>query len=254
MGCQCANQKEEINDELTKNEDNLVEHQQQNNNNFEEKEEIFGLSNQEHDEQDNIKQFNNENQKNEENIEKINEDKNTKYADYPEKMTELINKIREDPVSYADVIEDSIQNIIENEDDDETKPKIIYKKKVKVALSRGEPAFREAAETLRNMESLPPLELKNDICVPLPDNEDDIKNSSYLKEQVKILRETTNIDVFFKDLIRLPEVSALLMIVDDGEKNPGRKRNAVLNKDFKYIGISSKFIGKTFIAYFTFSR
>ena len=148
MGCQCANQKEEINDELTKNEDNLIEHQQQNNNNFEEKEEIFGLSNQEHNEQDNIKQFNNENQKNEENIEKINEDKNTKYADYPEKMTELINKIREDPVSYADVIEDSIQNIIENEDDDETKPKIIYKKKVKVALSRGEPAFREAAETL----------------------------------------------------------------------------------------------------------
>ena len=254
MGCQCANQKEEINDELTKNEDNLVEHQQQNNNNFEEKEEIFGLSNQEQGEQDNIKQFNNENQKNEENIEKINEDKNTKYADYPEKMTELINKIREDPVSYADVIDDSIQNIIENEDDDETKPKIIYKKKVKVALSRGEPAFREAAEILRNMESLPPLELKNDICVPLPDNEDDIKNSSYLKEQVKILRETTNIDVFFKDLIRLPEVSALLMIVDDGEKNPGRKRNAVLNKDFKYIGISSKFIGKTFIAYFTFSR
>ena len=254
MGCQCANQKEEINDELTKNDDNIVEHQQQYNNNFEEKEEIFGLSNQEQGEQDNIKQINNENQKNEEYIEKINEDKNAKYADYPEKMIELINKIREDPVSYADVIEDSIQNIIENEDDDETKPKIIYKKKVKVALSRGEPAFREAAEKLRNMESLPPLELKNDICVPLPDNEDDIKNPSYLKEQVKILRETTNIDVFFKDLIRLPEVSALLMIVDDGEKNPGRKRNAVLNKDFKYIGISSKFIGKTFIAYFTFSR
>jgi len=104
------------------------------------------------------------------------------------------------------------------------------------------------------MESLPPLELKNEICVPLPNNEDEIRDSSYLKGQIKILRETTNIDVYFKDLIKLPEVSALLMIVDDGEKNPGRKRNAILNKDFKYIGINSKFIGKTFIAYFTFSK
>ena len=104
------------------------------------------------------------------------------------------------------------------------------------------------------MEPLPPLEFNNNICVPLPDNEEELKDNSYLKEQVKILRETTNIDVFFKELIKLPEVSALLMIVDDGKKNLGRKRNSILNKDFKYIGISSKFVGKTFIAYFTFSK
>lgn len=77
-------------------------------------------------------------------------------------MLELINKIRENPTYYADVVEDSIRNIIEvqEEDEDETKPKIIYKKKVKVALTRGEPAFRESAEQLRNMESLPPLNLR----------------------------------------------------------------------------------------------
>ena len=252
MGCQCANQKEEINDELTKNEDNIEEIEK--NNNFEQKEEIFRSSNPERENQEQIKESNIENQRDEEYNEKINEVKNTKYAEYPEKMLELINKIREDPASYADIIEDSIQNIIENQDDEEGKPKIIYKKKVKVALTRGEPAFREAAEILRNIESLPPLEFKNDICVPLPDNENEIKDSSYLREQVNILRETTNIDVFFKDLIKLPDVSALLMIVDDGEKNAGRKRNAVLNKNFKYIGINSKFIGKTFIAYFTFSK
>ena len=253
MGCQCANQKEETNDELTKNEDNNIEEVEKNNN-FEQKEEIFRTSNQEGENQKQIKESNNENQRDDEYNEKINEVKNTKYADYPEKMLELINKIREDPASYADIIEESIQNIIENQEDDEGKPKIIYKKKVKVALTRGELAFREAAEILRNMESLPPLEFKNDICVPLPDNENEIKDSSYLREQVNILREATNIDVFFKDLIKLPDVSALLMIVDDGEKNAGRKRNAVLNKNFKYIGINSKFIGKTFIAYFTFSK
>ena len=44
------------------------------------------------------------------------------------------------------------------------------------------------------------------------------------------------------------------MIVDDSNKNPGKKRMALLNKDFKYIGVNSKFIGKTFIAYFAFSQ
>ena len=266
MGCQCANQKEEQNQELTRNEQNLEE---QENNNYEHKDEIFGLTSQEGTEQAQLRQTNNDNFENRENFEndeeergqgdyneRIIEDKNTKYADYPEKMLELINKIRENPVYYAELVEDSIQNIIEIQDgdEDEAKPKIIYKKKVKVALATGESAFRDAEEQLRNMESLPPLEFKSDICVPLPDNEDEIKDSSYLKEQVKIIRETTNVDAFFKDLIKIPEVAALLMIVDDNEKNPGKKRNAILNKDFKYIGISSKFIGKTFVAYFTFSK
>ena len=257
MGCQCVNQKEEVNDELTKNDDNIEgveEIENNNNNNYEQKDEIFGLANQEGVDTAQLKENNNENKDEEDYNQKLNEDKNTKYADYPDKMLELINKIREEPASYAEIIEDSIKNIVENQDDDETKPKIIYKKKVKVALTRGDPAFREAADILRNMEPLPPLEFKNDICVPPPDNEDEIKDSSYLKEQVKVLRQSANIDVYFKDLVKLPEVSALLMIVDDGEKNAGRKRNAVLNKDFKYIGINSKFVGKTFVAYFTFSK
>ena len=235
MGCQCANQKEELNDELGKNPE-ITEGE--NDDNIRQKEEINDIKEGYELEENNINQ--------------INEDKNAKYAEYPEKMLELINKIREDPVSYAEVIEDSIKNIIET--NNETKPKIIYKKKVKVALTRGEPAFREAAELLRNMEPLPPLEFKSDICAPLPDNEEELKEPYFLREQVKTLRETTNIDIFFKDLIKIPEVSALLMIVDDGEKNAGRKRNAVLNKDYNYIGINSKFIGKNFIAYFTFSK
>ena len=152
MGCQCANQKEELNDELTKNDN--IEDFEKNNDNLDQKNEIFALSNQEDEDLAQIKQSNHskyeKNQRDEAYNEKINEDKNTKYADYPERMLQLINRIREDPVSYADIIEDSIQNIIENQIDDETKPKIIYKKKVKVALTRGEPAFREAAQILRN--------------------------------------------------------------------------------------------------------
>ena len=280
MGCQCnKNQnEEEINDELIKKnsleEGNELE-QDQDNNNYDQKEEgLFGLTNQENIDPaqqgilNNEKNLNareeeeeheNENEEKEQEDNNDNEDhkfedKNRKYSNYPQKMLELINKIREDPVSYADIIEDSILNILEDQnEEDENKPKIIYKKKVKVALTRGEPAFREAAEKLRNLTSLPPLEFKNDICVPLPETEEEIRNPSYLKEHVNILRKSEKIDVFFKDLVKIPEVSALLMIVDDSAKNPGKKRQAVLNKNFKYIGISSKFVGRTFIAYFTFS-
>ena len=267
MGCKCINkEEEESKNELLRKEENIENEEYKLDNKYlEQKKGNFGQANQNLDNQAQFNGENNENYEEEQQEEelkqnnndndKINEEKNTKYSEYPEKMLILINKIREDPVSYADIIEDSIQNIIEEQDkDDETKTRIIYKRKVKVALNRGELAFKEAVDELRSMNSMHPLELKNDICIPLPEDEDEIKDSSYLREQVRILRENTNIDVFFKDLIKVPEVSALLMIVDDSGKNPGKKRHAVLNKDFKYIGISSKFIGKTFIAYFAFSR
>ena len=254
MGCQCANKEDENKSEILKEINDIEQNQEDNNNNYNSnsKEGIFGLDQQNPEE---TQEKFSERQNNEIDINENNQDKNLKYSDYPQKMLDLINQIRANPSSYADVIEDSIQNITEEQDrKDESKIRIIYKKKVKVALTRGEIAFKDAAEELRSMEPLPPLMLKNDICVPLPEEEAEIKDTSYLREQVKLIREKTNIDVFFKDLIKIPEVSALLMIVDDSEKNPGKKRKAVLNPDFKYIGISSKFIGKTFIAYFAFSK
>ena len=181
MGCQCNNQKdEEINDEFLKKnslEEGNEEEPYQDNNNNDQKEGIFGLANQEEIEQNQnqnlniqnqqdqnqLRSSNNENNSNNLNnqeeqadigydIKKYEEEKNKKYSNYPEKMLQLINKIREDPVSYADDIEASIQNIIEEENnEDENKAKLIYKKKVKVALTRGEPAFREAAKKLRNI-------------------------------------------------------------------------------------------------------
>ena len=254
MGCQYANKEDENKSEILKEINDIEQNQEDNINNYNSnsKEGIFGLDQQNPEE---TQEKYSEKQNNEIDLNENNNEKNTKYSDYPQKMLDLINQIRSNPSSYADVIEDSIQNITEEQDrKDESKIRIIYKKKVKVALNRGEIAFKKAAEELRGMEPLPPLILKNDICVPLPEEEAEIKDTSYLREQVKLIREKTNIDVFFKDLIKIPEVSALLMIVDDSEKNPGKKRKAVLNKDFKYVGISSKFIGKTFIAYFAFSQ
>ena len=99
------------------------------------------------------------------------------------------------------------------------------------------------------------MEFSAALCIPLPDSEGDIKDSIFLKNQVLELRkEGIKIDVFFKDLVKIPEVSALLMIVDDNGKNAGKKRMTLLNKDFRYIGVNCKFIGKTFIAYLGFSK
>ena len=44
------------------------------------------------------------------------------------------------------------------------------------------------------------------------------------------------------------------MIVDDTKNNSGFKRNYLLNPEFKFIGIDSKFIEKKFVAYFSFSK
>ena len=182
--------------------------------------------------------------------------RNQKYLNYPERIIEIINNIRQDPVSYADVVLDSVKNIVEdNNKNDATKNKIIYKRKVKVALTRGKPAFLEAAEDLRNTEPLPPLEFVPEICIPLPEDEFDMKDNNFLKKKVIELRkEGIHIDVFYKDLVKIPEVSALLMIVDDSGKNAGKKRMTLLDKNIKYIGVSSRFVGKTFIAYLSFVK
>ena len=182
--------------------------------------------------------------------------RNQKYLNYPEKIIEIINNIRQDPVSYADVVLDSMKNIVEdNNKNDATKNKIIYKRKVKVALTRGKPAFLEAAEDLRNTEPLPPLEFVPEICIPLPEDEFDMKDNNFLKKKViELKKEGINIDIFYKDLVKIPEVSALLMIVDDSGKNAGKKRMTLLDKNIKYIGVNSKFVGKTFIAYLSFVK
>ena len=182
-------------------------------------------------------------------------DKNKKYSDYPEKIVELMNKVRADPVSYADIIEDSMQYIIKEKDENNpTNERILFNKKIKAALNKGESVFKEAAQYLRSLTPLPPLEFNKDKCIPLPENEHELNDPNFFKGQVKLIRERTSVNVFFKDFIKIPEVSGLLMFVDDTNKNEGKKRLALLDKDLKYIGVTSKFIGNKFIAYFALSK
>ena len=101
---------------------------------------------------------------------------------------------------------------------------------------------------------MPPLRYNPQLCIPLPENEMELNDQNFLKEQVeKIKQRNTNIEIYFKDLIKIPEVSVLLMIVDDNSKNTSKKRDTLLNPNFKFIGVNSKFIGKNFVAHFSFS-
>ena len=91
-------------------------------------------------------------------------DQNFKYEDYPLKIIELINNIRIDPVGYASIIEDSKKYILKSIDkNNPTNVKFIFKKNIKILLNTGEHAFREAAEYLRSMNPIPPLQFKKDI-------------------------------------------------------------------------------------------
>ena len=174
------------------------------------------------------------------------------FDNYSKDTFDLINKIRAKPNKYADYIEDSMENIVELEEGEDKK--IIFKKQLKVVLKSGEPAFREAAKFLREIDSLPPLNFKNELCVPIPTSANDIYNTSYLKRRIENMRQTTKIDGYFKEMVKSPEISTLLMMVDDNGENTGKRRMLLLSRELKNVGISSGFVGGIFVAYFAFSR
>ena len=138
----------------------------------------------------------------------------------------------------------------------EEKIQIFFQKKVKVELYRGEEAFIETANYLYNLKPLKQLIYKNDIKINiLPENEEEIKNDKILlKDQIIEIRKKSNISAFFKDNVKNPEIGLMLMIIGDYKTSQNKKRNTILNPDYKYIAVNSKFIGQKFVSYFTFSK
>lgn len=181
----------------------------------------------------------------ESNIQNENEQQSNKFNT---KTLNLINQIRKDPPSYSQKILDNIQYIIDENG------KKIFKKKVKVLLNRGEDAFKVAANILKNTSPMDELVLKPQIVIPLPETEDEIHDNKMLRNKVERIRENHNINVYFKNMIKNPEVAVLLLIVDDSANNPGKKRNAILNPEYRKIGLDSKFLGSVFISHFSFSK
>ena len=99
-----------------------------------------------------------------------------------------------------------------------------------------------------------PFIFKDKIVLPLPKTEEEIMNHKFINNQANEIMKKTKINFYFQEYIKNPEVAVLMMIVDDNKNMNGTKRNNILNPDFKYIGINSTFVGKNFIAYFSFSK
>lgn len=178
----------------------------------------------------------------------IYDDENEHYDSFSTRTLAIINEIRKDPKSYSKKILDNMQYIIvEN-------GKKIFKRKVKVLLNKGEEAFTNAANELSQLSPMNELVMKPEIIIPLPDSEEQFNNNFLFRNKVNIIRKTYNINIYFKNVIKNPEIAVLLLIVDDTENSPGKKRKAILNPEFKKIGIKSKFISKKFISYFSFSK
>ena len=170
---------------------------------------------------------------------------------YNKRIFELINKVRVNPAEYSKYVLDNIKNInIENKEvlNKNTEMKeinqiTVFKKKVKVRLFKGEDGFFETAQYLQKLSPMEPLKFKEEIVIPI-DNKDSMIN----------IIKKYNINAFFKGNIKNPEIAVLLMIVDDNESSEKRKRNTLLNKEYKYIGIDSKFFDKNFYVHFSFSK
>ena len=187
--------------------------------------------------------------KEEENNNPLNIDPNGKPNDeFSRYLFSLINSLRANPPSYIDTIIRA-KNNIENKHGSK-----IYKSSVKVALNSGEKAFDDAVQILKETEPMNKLIYNPDLTIDIPTTENDIKSKAYLQSQIKKkISEHIAIKSFWKDIVKDPDTCFILTIVDDSGRNTGNKRNDILDRNNKYIGISSVMIGKSFACYIVLS-
>ena len=179
---------------------------------------------------------------NEENI-----DKSRPTDEFSQILLDEINKLREDPHSFIELIHNSEVNI-----NTDKRKRLIYNSRVKVALNKGIKSFEEAKLLLSNTKPMEKLIFDYNMRIRVPKNEKDIKNKDYLRNQILIKNDTgIGIKSYWREIIYDPETCFILMIVDDNGKKAGMKRRDILNPKFKYIGISSGMIYKSFACYIT---
>ena len=168
---------------------------------------------------------------------------------YSKYLLEQINKIRTDPQSFIGVIEDGKANIKKDK-----YGRWIFNGKMKIGLAEGESAFNKTIEYLKNLNPMEPLEFDQNLVVPPPTNVHDIKDKDDIKRKVlNMMGNGTVIRSYWRDVVRDPEISFLLMIVDDNGIKSGMKRKDLLNPTMKYIGITSAEINKQFVCYVALS-
>ena len=132
--------------------------------------------------------------------------------------------------------------------------RLVYNGKIKIGLNDGESAFNNAINYLKSSKSAEKLVFNPYITVDLPKTENEIKYKNDLRLKVEnIVNKGINIKSYWKNVIKDPEISFLMMIVDDNGSDSGMRRKDLLDPNMKYIGISSTEINGLFVCYITLS-
>ena len=171
------------------------------------------------------------------------------YDNYSKYLLEQINKVRSDPQSFIGIIEDAKNNIIKDKHG-----RLIYNGKIKIALTDGEAAFNNAINFLKNLQPMEKLEYNPYITVELPKTENELKYKNDLSLKVEnMLNNGISVKSYWRDIIKDPEISFLMMMVDDNGVKSGMRRKDLMDPKMKYIGISSIEINGNFVCYITLS-
>lgn len=169
------------------------------------------------------------------------------YDNYSRYFLSQINKIRTEPQSFIGVIEDSKANITKDR-----QGRVVYNSKIRVALNLGEAAFDEAINFLKETKPMQPLSFNQMITVNPPVSESEIMDKNDLSKKIDVMISSgINVKSYWRDVIKDPEISFLLMIIDDNGIKSGMRRKDIMSPYMKYIGISSTEIKNNFVCYVT---
>ena len=169
-----------------------------------------------------------------------------KYSKY---LFEQINQIRAAPQSFIQSIQDAKKYIKPLKDGGYS-----YDGRIKVALSEGVPAFDEAIGFLKSQKPMEKLKFSRKLIPPTPKDINEMKDLNVLKTKIEnMINNGINIKSYWRDMVKDPKISLLLMIIDDTGARKGTRRNDILNPNLKYIGISSVVINGEFACYITLS-
>ena len=160
-----------------------------------------------------------------------------------------INKLRANPQLYINIIQQAKKNISKDK-----YGRLIYNDKIKIALARGEQAFDEAINFLKTVKPMDKLVFNPYLTVEMPMTENEIKYKNDLRLKVdNLINSGVVIKSYWRDVIKDPDLSLLMMIVDDIGAKSGMRRRDLFDANMKYIGINSVEINGCFVCYITLS-
>lgn len=168
------------------------------------------------------------------------------FGDLANDIAREINKVRTNPLSYIEILE----NIINNNFKDPKNQKIVFKKNGnKILLEEGKPAFLEAIEFLKSAEPVQELQSSNGLGQAAVDHVIDIgvagifshigaNHSTVISRVEKYCEWDFGLaeNIVFNESDAVETVVSL--IVDDGNIDRTQREN-LFNKNFKYFGLAA---------------